>query len=81
MSIEEFVHNLCEPPEVHSGYNVSVQWRDASGKWLVTITEPYRTESGEYELGPIKQYSYDPLAATTAYEAMMLGLSDKRIGL
>lgn len=78
MSLEEFVHSLKEPPEVHSGYNASVQWQDARGKWLVTIDEPYRTESGEYQLGPVWQRSYGDLEAPTAYQALMLGLSDRR---
>ena len=81
MSLEEYVHSLSGPPEIHSGYDASVQWLDAKGTWLVSITEPYKTESGEYEVGPVWQRKYGDLEAPTAYQALMIALSEKRSGL
>lgn len=76
MSIEDYVQNLFPPPDIHSGFDVGVQWQDAHRRWLVTITEPFKTESGEFELGPIWQGRYGELEAGTAYQALMLALSD-----
>lgn len=81
MSLEEYARELKVLPEVHSGIQASVQWLDGQGMWLITVTEPYRTESGEYELGPVWQKKYGEGEAPTAYAALMLGLSDRRQGL
>jgi hypothetical protein len=78
VSIEEFVAELKAPPEVHSGFSGAVQWLDSAGRWLVTIDEPYRTESGEFRVGRVWQQRYGDLEAPTAYQALMLGLSDYR---
>lgn len=78
MSLEEWARELKAPPGIHSGMNIGVQWRDARGSWLVTITESFCTPAGQFELGPVWQGHYGDLEASTAYQAMMLGLSDWR---
>jgi hypothetical protein len=78
VSLEEWARELKAPPEVHSGFDVGVQWQDASGRWLVTVTEPFRTPAGAFELGPVWQGHYSDLEASTGYQALMLGLSDWR---
>jgi hypothetical protein len=81
VSIEEYVRELKTPPDVHIGFSVSVQWLDAAGSWLVTIDEPYRTETGAILLGKVWQRRYGDLEAGTAYQATMLALSDWRQNL
>lgn len=78
MSLEDYVHNLFPPPDVHNGMDASVQWLDASGKWLVTISEFDKVDSGDIRLGPVWQGHYGDLEAGTGYQALMLGLSDWR---
>jgi len=78
VSLEEYVRNLFPPPDVHNGMDVSVQWLDSSGKWLVTVSEFDKVDSGDIHLGPVWQGHYGDLEAATSYQALILGLSDWR---
>lgn len=66
------------PAHALSGFDVSVQWLEGSGYWLITISEPYHDSEGRYHVGPAHQVHFGLGEAENAYQAMMLALSDYR---
>lgn len=75
---------LLSPQELHPcpdaflTFDASVQWLDASGCWLISISKSYTSEGGEHEHTVPWFKRYGVAEATTAYQALMLGLSDFR---
>lgn len=67
-------------PDAYLSFDAGVQWLDASGCWLVTLSKSFLVDAGELEHSRPWQYRYTPQEAATAYQALMLGLSDYRNG-
>lgn len=69
---------LIPAPDAYVTFDVSVQWLDASGCWLITVSRAFQTPDGELEQGVPWQKRYGADEVTTAYQVAMLGLSDYR---
>ena len=65
-------------PDAYLSFDAGVQWLDASGCWLVSVGKSYTSEGGELESTVPWHKRYGEAEAPTAYQALMLGLSDYR---
>lgn len=76
-----FTRDLVPCPDAYLSWDVSVQWLDASGCWLVSVGKAYTSEGGELESTVPWHKRYGIAECPTGYQALMLGLSDYRTRL
>ena len=65
-------------PAGELGLIVQVTWLDSRNQWDVWLTKHYSTVDGAIDARSLFQGKYGVGEAPTAYQAMMLGLSDWR---
>jgi hypothetical protein len=78
VTVEHLPARFEPAPNVEAGLIVQVTWSTASGTWMVFFSKHYSTVDGQIEGRSVFDGRYSPAEAPTAYQALMLGLSDYR---